>query len=263
MNLIYPICSSSKGNATFVGTPERGILFDCGVGIRTLQNALKLQGIELSAIEAVFVTHEHSDHIKGLCRLSEAIAPAIYGNVPTLQELIAKGAVGRRAKLKEINQKAAVVCSMEIRSFRTSHDSVDSMGYHVTLPDGKRFCLCTDLGYVSKEADTFLQSADLALIESNYEPELLQNGSYPPFLKERIGSDHGHLSNPDCAAQVRRMLGAGVRHFILGHLSEENNRPELALAASAQALTDAGAKIGTDCTLWVAPRLTVGKAVEL
>ena len=263
MNLIYPIGGSSKGNAVYVGTPKQGVLFDCGVGIRILQNALKLYQIPLTAVRAVFVTHEHSDHIKGLCRLSENIPMSVYGNIPTLQELIVKRSVGPGTKLKEISRKPASICQMEIRPFHTSHDSADSMGYHVTFADGKRFCLCTDLGYVSEEAAAHLENSDLVLLESNYDEALLQSGSYPPFLKERIRGDRGHLSNAACAREVKRLAEAGVRSFILGHLSEENNRPELALAASAAALAESGAKIGTDCSLWVAPRITNGRAAEL
>ena len=108
-----------------------------------------------------------------------------------------------------------------------------------------------------------MQNSDMVLLESNYEEELLVHGSYPPFLKDRIRGDRGHLSNADCAATVNQLAQAGVRSFILGHLSEENNRPELALAASAAVLAQSGARIGTDCSLWVAPRMTNGKAVQL
>ena len=263
MYFIYPVCSSSKGNAVYVGSRENGILFDCGIGIRNLTNALKLQNIALSAVKAVFITHEHSDHIKGLSKLSEKIPAPVYGNVPTLREIIAKRAVCPGAKLKEIDQKAAEVCDFLVRPFRTSHDSVDSMGYHVTLPNGKRFCLATDLGYVSEDVDCSLCDSDIVLIESNYEEELLLNGSYPWYLKERIQGDHGHLSNRACAAEVSRLAQSGVSRFILGHLSEENNRPEIALAASAAALADCGVIAGKDCVLTVAPKMTTGKAVEI
>ena len=263
MNFIYPICSSSKGNATYIGSREYGILIDCGIGIRSLSNALKLNNIPLSAIQAVFVTHEHGDHIKGLSKLGENIPFTLYGNVPTLREVIDRGGVGSKVKLKEINRKPATVCDMLVQPFHTSHDSADSMGYHVTLPNGKRFCLCTDLGYVSEEVSSHLKNSDFVLLESNYEESLLLNGSYPPYLKERIRGRQGHLSNADCSAALKRLLETGVCHFMLGHLSEENNRPELALSVSATALTEAGAKIGTDCSLAVAPRMTVGKVVEL
>lgn len=263
MHLIYPICSSSKGNATYIGTRKQGVLIDCGIGVRNLTNALKLNDIPLSAVQAVFVTHEHSDHIKGLARLGETIPLAVYGNVPTLREVIAKNAVGSLAKLKEIDKKPTTVCDMEIRPFHTSHDSADSMGYHVTFPDGKRFCLCTDLGAISETVAENLQDSDLVLLESNYDENLLLHGNYPPYLKERIRSGRGHLSNADCAAELKLLLNAGVQHFLLGHLSEENNRPELALSASAAALTACGARLDSDCTLSVAPRMTVGKAVEL
>ena len=263
MNIIYPLCSSSKGNAVYVGTRTEGLLFDCGIGIRNLAGALKLQDIPLSAIKAVFVTHEHSDHIKGLCKLSEAIPVSIYGNVPTLKELIGKKAVGPRARLKEIDKKRTSLCEMEVSCFRTSHDSADSMGYHVTFADGKRFCLCTDLGYVTEEADACLQESDFIFIESNYDRDMLLNGSYPWFLKQRIQSEKGHLSNADCAAELRRLAERGVSQFMLGHLSEENNSPEIALAASVSVLTESGMKYGSDYTISVAPRMTTGKAVVL
>ena len=263
MYLIYPVCSSSKGNAVYVGSRESGILLDCGIGIRGLTNALKLQSIALSAIKAVFVTHEHSDHIKGLAKLGENIPIAVYGNVPTLRELIAKSAVRPGMRLKEIDRKAAEVCGLSVRPFRTSHDSADSMGYHVTFPNGKRVCLSTDLGYVSKEVDRNLCDSDVVMLESNYEEEMLINGSYPQFLKERIQSDRGHLSNRDCAAETVRLAQTGIDRFILGHLSEENNRPETALAVSANALAAGGIMPGRDCMLTIAPKMTAGKAVDL
>ncbi len=263
MYLVYPICSSSKGNATYIGTRERGILIDCGISARGLTAALKLNDIPLSAIQAVFVTHEHSDHIKGLARLGEMIPFTLYGNVPTLREVIERHCVGSKVRLKEINQKPAEIFGMQVRPFHTSHDSADSMGYHLTLPSGKRFCLCTDLGMVTTEVLSNLKDSDLVLLESNYEEDLLRNGSYPLYLQQRIASPQGHLSNDLCADTITKLLEAGVNQFILGHLSQENNRPELALKRSAEAITAAGGTIGGDCVVSVAPRITVGKAVEL
>lgn len=125
-------------------------------------------------------------HIKGLYKLSETISVSIYGNVATLKELIAKNAVGSKAKLKEINKKPAIVEDMELSAFRTSHDSVDSMGYRLTFNDGKRFALSTDLGYVSEEVDSQISESDFVFIESNYDENMLLNGCYPWFLKQRI-----------------------------------------------------------------------------
>lgn len=263
MNVIYPLCSSSKGNAIFVGSRTNGVLFDCGIGIRNLTHALKLNNISLSAVRAVFVTHEHSDHISGLAKFTDLVPAAIYGNVPTLQAVISKGAVGRKTALKEIDKRPAEISGMEVRAFRTSHDSADSMGYHVTFADGKRFCLCTDLGYVSDEVDAMLSDSDLVLLESNYEEEMLLAGSYPWPLKQRIRGDRGHLANKDCAAEISKLTKLGVRRFILGHLSQENNRPEIALACSTEQLVLDGLKPVRDFELMVAPRMTNGKLVEL
>ena len=177
--------------------------------------------------------------------------------------MIAKNAVGSKAKLKEINKKPAIVEDMELSAFRTSHDSVDSMGYRLTFNNGKRFALSTDLGYVSEEVDSQISESNFVFIESNYDENMLLNGCYPWFLKQRIQGERGHLSNCDCAEEIHRLVSRGVKHFMLGHLSEENNRPEIALETSVSRLVSDGMKLNSDFTLSVAPRMTIGKVVEL
>ena len=261
---LLPLASSSKGNSTYVGTETEGILIDAGIGPRVFQSALGIGGVEnCLAVRAVFITHEHSDHIKGLLKLTEMLDVPVYGSREVLVELIHKGAVSPRAKLFEINRRAVEAAGMEIRAFGTSHDSVHSLGYRITLPGGGRAAVCTDLGAVTPEVHNALCGCDTVMLESNYDRELLRGGRYPAYLKRRIASECGHLSNDDCAAELVSLARQGTKRFVLGHLSEENNRPELAAEASVSALTLAGFSIQKDYTLLTAPKMTTGQYVAL
>lgn len=261
---LLPLASSSKGNSTYIGTESEGVLIDAGIGPRIFQAALGLGGVEdLCAVRAVFITHEHSDHIKGLLKLTERLDIPVYGSRETLVELIQKDAVSPRTKLFEINRKTVEAAGMEFRAFATSHDSVHSLGYRVTLPDGRQLAVCTDLGVVTPEVHTALCGCGTVMLESNYDKEMLRFGSYPAYLKKRIASESGHLSNNDCAAELVSLAQSGTEKFVLGHLSEENNRPELAAETSISALTLAGFSIQKDYTLLTAPKTTTGQLVAL
>ena len=140
---LLPLASSSKGNATYIGTETEGILIDAGIGSRAFQSALGLGGVnDLRAVRAVFITHEHSDHIKGLLKLTEMMDVPLYGSRETLVELIHKDAISPRTKLFEIKRKSVAVAEMAVRAFTTSHDSAHSLGYRITLPDGKTLAVC-------------------------------------------------------------------------------------------------------------------------
>ncbi|MGI5896971.1 MAG: MBL fold metallo-hydrolase [Oscillospiraceae bacterium] len=261
---LLPLASSSKGNSTYVGTESAGILIDAGIGPRIFQGALGLGGIEdIRNIRAIFITHEHSDHIKGLLKLTERLDVPVYGSRETLVELIEKDAVCPHTKLYEINRKTVEAAGMEIRAFTTSHDSVHSLGYRITTPDGKQLAVCTDLGVVTPEVHSALTGCQLVMLESNYDREMLRNGGYPAYLKRRIASERGHLCNTDCAAELVALAQSGTEHFVLGHLSEENNRPEVAAETSLAALTGAGFHLERDFTLLTAPRSTTGQFVTL
>lgn len=261
---LLPLASSSKGNATYIGTETEGILIDAGIGSRVFQSALGLGGVnDLRAVRAVFITHEHSDHIKGLLKLTEMMDVPLYGSRETLVELIHKDAISPRTKLFEINRKSVAVAEMAVRAFTTSHDSAHSLGYRITLPDGKTLAVCTDLGVVTPEVHNALNGCATVMLESNYDPEMLRFGKYPAYLKRRIASETGHLSNNDCASELVTLAKSGTNQFVLGHLSEENNRPQLAAETSVSALTLAGFSIGKDYTLLTAPKTTTGQFVTL
>lgn len=259
MARIYPLFSSSKGNSTFIGTESGGILIDCGVSFRRLSAALELNRIPLSAVRAVFITHEHSDHVSGLKMLTSKTGMPVYGQKRTLQRLADADKISASSPVIDITGLTINAADMEVRCFNTPHDTIQSCGYRIHTADDKHCAVCTDLGHVTAEVDEALTGCRLVLIESNYDENMLRTGNYPLYLKERILSQNGHLSNNDCAVQVGRLIERGTTHFILGHLSQDNNRPDIADRTVQQGLPQFTR--GRDYLLGVAPVETKGGAV--
>lgn len=263
MALLYPLCSSSKGNCTYIGDKSAGILIDAGIGIRDFTSLLKFHDIDISAVKAIFITHEHQDHIKGLKRITSQINAPVFGTRETLEQIILKNAVSEKSDLYEINKKPKTVAGCEIKAFDTPHDSAHSVGYSVNTFDYKKISLCTDLGYIPASVSAAVTGSDAVVIESNFDAEMLVNGPYPPILKQRIQGKRGHISNDDCAWEIKRLFDEGTRKFILAHLSEENNRPEIAYKTVSEYLRTFGIVPENDCHLAVAPKKSIGRVFEV
>ena len=259
MARIYPLFSSSKGNASFIGTEKGGILIDCGVSFKRMTAALEVNNIPLSVVQAVFITHEHSDHVNGLKMLTKNTGIPVYGKKRTLQRLCDTDKISSNSPVIDITGKAIDIGGNEVTCFSTPHDAIQSCGYRITTEDGKVCAVCTDLGHVTSEVDSALLGCRMVLIESNYDEEMLRHGPYPLYLKERILSQNGHLSNHDCGEQVNRLIRQGTTHIILGHLSQDNNRPDIADRTVQSHLT--GFIRGRDYLMGVAPVETKGGAV--
>lgn len=258
MARLCPLFSGSSGNSYFIGARSGGVLIDAGRSARQLEGMLRLCGVDPLAVQAVLVTHEHSDHVSGLRVFAKKYGLPVYGSAGTL-EAIGPGLEG--ARLVEIGEGARLA-GMEVRAFPTSHDCAEPTGYRIHTADGRNFCLATDLGYLSEPVKAALSGCDMVVLESNHDVELLRNGPYPYYLKRRILSDQGHLSNRDCAAFLPQLLKSGVRRFMLGHLSRENNRPQLALETAEAALCQAGYTREVDYLLEAAPvENTAGRTV--
>ena len=249
MARIYPLFSSSKGNATFIGSPSGGILIDAGVSAKRLRDALGRAGIPLDAVGAVFVTHDHSDHVSGLRVFFRQTGKPVYAEPVTGGCLLRGGWVEPETALRPLTG-AVQIAGMTVSPFDTSHDTEKSCGYRVTLPDGQSCAVCTDLGYAPETVRAALCGCRLVLLEANYDEEMLRFGPYPASLKARIRSDSGHLSNTQSGELARYLVENGTVHFVLGHLSEHNNTPEKAAAAVMQALS--GYVCGRDYLLDVA-----------
>ncbi len=261
MAKILPVCSSSKGNAVFIGDSKSGVLVDAGCSFKALREGLELGGISFDAVKAVMITHEHSDHIQALLQITKHTELPIYASKGTINALLRDKLVLSTANLYECSELSSAPIDMEIHSFHTPHDSAESVGYTFCWGEHKVAC-CTDLGHVTDEVRANLLGSDTVYIEANYEPLLLKNNQkYPLYLRERIASDKGHLSNIDSAEFCTELVRNGARHLILGHLSQENNTPSNAEKAVRNHLLSSGMSVGIDYTLNVAPVKTTGQYI--
>lgn len=255
-----PLFSGSSGNSYYIGSASSGILIDAGRTAKQLINMLDFCGIEADAVKAIFITHEHSDHVKGLRVLASRYHIPVYSSCGTLGALEEMGCLNGNFQSNEIDESGAECAGMYIKPFHTSHDSAESVGYRVQTHDGRSIAVSTDLGYMSDEVRSAISGTDLVVLESNHDIGMLNNGPYPYPLKKRILSDTGHLSNLACADELCGLAGSGTMRFVLAHLSSENNTPELAYQTALCSLTLAGLKEGKDFELCVAPKEnTTGK----
>lgn len=248
-----PLFSGSKGNSVYIGAGTTGILIDVGVSAKALETALREREIDPASIAAIFVTHEHSDHISGLRVFASRYATPVYASEGTLNALCKMGTINGKF---EANPMREEICAGELRVtyFHTPHDAAESVGYCVYTPDGRKITVATDLGVMTDEVRTALTGSDLVLMESNHDVRMLQNGGYPYYLKRRILSATGHLSNDACACELPRLARSGVTRFVLGHLSRENNFPDIARQTALCSFTENGMKEGIDFTLSIAPQ---------
>ena len=259
MARIYPLFSSSKANSSYIGNEQEGILIDCGASFKRLSAALELNRIPLTAVKGVFITHEHSDHVAGLKMLTQKTGMPVYGQKRTLQRLYDAGKIAPSSPVIDMSGCSIACGGSQVTCFDTPHDTIQSCGYRIHTFDDKLCAVCTDLGHISPDVDRALTGCRLVLLEANYDEYMLRTGPYPLYLKERILSQNGHLSNDSCAEQVNKLLQRGTTHFLLGHLSQDNNRPDIADRTVSQRL--AGAVRGRDYLLGVAPVETKGGAV--
>ncbi len=241
-----PLFSGSSGNSYYIGSKTSGVLVDAGRTARQLDNMLKACGIETSAVQGILVTHEHTDHTSGLRVFAKKHSIPVFASKGTLREL--KNQTNGEVSLYDMEEDLQLG-DMTINSFRTSHDCAEGSGYRIKTADGKTLTIATDLGYISEEVEENLLGADFAVIESNHDINMLKTGGYPYYLKQRILSERGHLSNDACAGLLPKLAEGGTTRFFLAHLSRENNTRQIALNASFETLIKAGFINGEDFIL--------------
>lgn len=245
--------SSSSGNATFLGNGDRGILIDAGVSAKRIKEALLSREIDPFKLDGIFVTHEHSDHIKGVRIIASKYNIPVYATEGTMSALEENGILNGRFPFEVIGDKGIEAGELLVTRFRTPHDSNESCGFSITFPHGQRAVIATDIGVITDEVEKALCGAELVMLESNHDVAMLQSGDYPYYLKRRILSDRGHLSNEACARQAVKLIKKGTSRLFLGHLSRENNFPDLAYQTTFSALASEGMREGSDYILKVNP----------
>ena len=236
----------------YVAGGSTSILVDCGISFRRLKLALSDLQVDIEDIHAVIITHEHTDHISGLMTLLRRHPLPLYASEDTLRYLCKHDLIPAEARIIPIEERIQIG-DIEITPFNTPHDAAHSIGLRLLMPDGRHVGIATDLGYVTDKVREHLTGCDLVMLESNYDPGMLFCGTYPYSVKQRIKSEYGHLSNADCADEVTRLAESGTTRFILGHLSERNNLPQLAAQTTKAALAVNKMREGVDFILTVAP----------
>lgn len=232
---VISLYSGSSGNAMLVSTEGGDILIDAGKSARTLCSALCRAGYDIKKIRAVFITHEHTDHISALAVLLKKHNIPVHMTGPSADA--AEAACGHLPGIvRHPPLFSEKVGDMNISSFVLSHDSAACVGYRIDTDGGESLGIATDTGYVTEGMEKMLCGCESVIIESNYDEDMLKFGSYPLEVKRRIGSRSGHLSNTDCAKFASRLAVRGTKRFMLAHISRENNTPETALLTAKKAL---------------------------
>lgn len=227
--------SGSKGNCTYIRAGGDAILIDAGRSLRALTQALDAAGGSMETVRAVFVTHEHADHTSALEMLAKKYDIPIHITEGSATRLLSAARYLPCRAVLHTPLYSVQVGGMTVASFTTPHDSDMSVGYTITLADGCKLAYATDIGHITPEIEENLIGAYAVVLESNHDEDMLMGGPYPAWLKSRIASDRGHLSNAACDAFLPRLYAAGTKHVLLAHLSAENNTPSRALDAACAA----------------------------
>ncbi len=230
--------SGSKGNVSVVLVGRRGVLVDCGLSLRQVRLRLDQLGVDPSCLEAILVTHEHSDHTAGLRVVAGRLDLPVYMTEACQSEVQLPSAIEVRRFEPGV---AFSVGGLHIEPFLVPHDTVDPVGFVLTA-EGCRLGIATDLGSINPLVVDKLRRCQLILLEFNHDLRMLLDGPYPWHLKQRVRGRHGHLSNDQAGQLLAAVLGDGLEHVVLAHLSEKNNRPSLAQSAADAALIAGGAR---------------------
>lgn len=231
---LWVLGSGSKGNALVLESAGRRLLIDAGFGPRVLAARMRGAGIAPESIEAVVVTHEHWDHVKGIPSLAKHWGWTVHATAGTIAAWAPLGAAGARPLPRS---GVTSLCGFALETLPTSHDAAESIALVATSESsGARVGIATDLGRVTEAVRNALRDLDLLVLEANHDDDMLLYGPYPPMLKRRIAGDRGHLSNGTAATLAGECVGGSLKQIVLAHLSETNNTPTAAMSAVRPAL---------------------------
>ncbi|MFC4411675.1 MBL fold metallo-hydrolase [Chungangia koreensis] len=234
------LASGSTGNAIYIENDQHAFLVDVGLSARKMEQQFTMIGRDLKKLNGIFITHEHSDHIKGLGAVARKYGVPIYANRKTWEAM--DGHVGEIPVDQRFQFDMETVRSfgsMDVQSFAVSHDAVDPM-FYIFHENGRKLVLITDTGYVSDRMKGWIKGADSFVFESNHDVSMLQMGRYPWSVKRRILSDVGHVSNEDAAVAMSEVVEQKETRIFLSHLSKDNNMKDLARLSVSQTLQSCG-----------------------
>lgn len=236
-----PLASGSKGNCIYLGTDQKKILIDAGISSKAVKSKLEEINVDLADIDAILITHEHTDHIQGLKMLAYKYGIPVFANQET-----AKGIV----EVFRDCPKFKIFCTgetfefgdLEIHPFSVQHDTIDPVAFTIRC-NGLKLGFCTDLGFVTTLVQTQLQECDYVYVEANHQPSMVHASSRPMIYKQRVLSRSGHLSNEACGHLLSQIFHPKLKHAHLAHLSSECNSPEVALTVISDILKTKGIQL--------------------
>ena len=263
---LLSIASGSSGNCIYVGDDHTHILVDAGISKKRVEEGLNGIGLTVNDLNAIFVTHEHIDHIGGLGVLTRKCQAPVYATGGTIRGIFNTASLGKidEERFVEIEENQCVtIGDIQVDSMKISHDAAQPVAYRF-FGHGKKIAVATDLGMITEENEEKLKGMDALLLEANHDVNMLQVGPYPYYLKQRILGERGHLSNEAAGKLLSRLLHDGMQAVVLGHLSKENNLPELAYESVRVEVTMSDTKYnGNDFPMYVAKRDEVSEMIEL
>lgn len=233
------IASGSSGNCIYIGSETTHILVDTGISGKRTESGLKKIGLCAKDLDGILITHEHIDHISGLGVLSRKYNIPIYatkGTINAIRKCRSIGEIDTDLFCRVSEDERLQIKDLTIHPMKISHDAAQPVGYRISY-GREKVAVCTDIGVYNDYTVECLKGLDAVVIEANHDVRMLQTGPYPYPLKQRILGDRGHLSNENCGRLLCRILHDGMKHIVLGHLSKENNIPELAYEAVRMEVT--------------------------
>lgn len=260
------IASGSSGNCIYVGSEATHLLVDVGISGKKVESGLNELGVTGREIDGILITHEHADHINGLGVLARKYQIPIYATRGTIDAILKSGSLGKldSSLFSEVQEdKKFTLKDLTINPMRISHDAAQPVAYRIAYGD-RRVGVCTDLGVYDDYTVESLKGMNVLFLEANHDVNMLQVGPYPYYLKQRILGDRGHLSNENSGRLLCRLLHDKLQTVILGHLSKENNLPELAYETVRMEITMGDNPYrAEDFRLMVAKRSEVSPVVNL
>jgi phosphoribosyl 1,2-cyclic phosphodiesterase len=237
------LSSGSSGNCYYLGNELHGILIDAGISATAIRRFLKDMDISMDTIMGVLVTHNHIDHIRGLEVLTRKNNLPAFTTSNIWKSILSPHGKITSDCIREIPlQQKFHLAGFDIEAFPVCHDAPETIGFHISSGN-KKITIATDLGHICNISAPYIKEANLLVIESNYDEQMLVNGTYPYYLKERIKSDHGHLGNHQVSGFLADIVNNSLSHICLAHLSKNNNTPEKALQTMLNTFSDRGIKL--------------------